>query len=356
MDGVCVGAKEVLRRVRSDGFHAGANVLEDHWVIEQCELSNNLYGIYLAPGGDTFGNGVLRDDHLGGNLLASIAIASSNVLDSATLQNLDLGFVPYGFYREPAPAGSVALGGFISNSLLENVWGESLGNGYIYGENGGRDRVERNTWINDAPVMDLAGDVRLPGRPAEALVRVGAWTDNDMIGSDFGNPNNYRMVTRALILAEDEIQGNDFGRAPDMVSGSSAARPALRGRVMLFNRFATGQAQGRWLTATAGVRAGEMLAEAGFDRAAPAAPGLPLAGVAMAAADAEGAVPVCDRGVVRAAKSAFALHRGERVGVASDDPTTVAPVASDAAGFATVWETAPQDSPDVTIVIGPSIR
>jgi hypothetical protein len=265
--------------------------------------------------------------------------------------------MPYGFYRERAPPGSpAALGGFISNSLLENVWGEALGNAYIYGENGEDDKVIHNVWIGDGPVMDLAGHFRVRDRPVEAVVQVGAFVDNDMIGSDFGNPNNYAVATRAVIQASANIQGNDFGRSPGLVAGSSAARPALRAPVVLFNRFATGQAEGRFLTALAAVHAGQFLAEAGGERAGPAAPGLPLAGVAMAPADAGGVVPVGDRGILRVAKGPTALRSGQPVGLAPGDPTRVDTRMDghgrDAASLGTVWQDAGADAPTAIIVLG----
>ena len=356
MDGFCIGAKEMLRRVRADFFHAGVNVLEDHWEIQDSEFSGNLYGVYLAAGGDTFGNGVLRDVYPGGSLLASIAVAAGSVLDSATLQNVHLGFAPYGFYREHAPPGSPAPLAFISNSLLENIWGEALGNGYIHGENGVGDVVVRNTWINTSPVMDLTGEYRIRDRPVEAVIQVGAFVDNDMIGSDFGNPNNYAMAARAVIAASANIQGNDFGRSPDLVAGSSSAKPALRAPVVLFNRFATGQAEGRFLTALSAVDVGQVMAEAGGDRTGPAAPGLPLAGVAMAAADAGAVVPVGNRGIVRVTKKAIPLRSGQAVGLVPGDPTRVDASAHDTASLGTVWQDVGADAPMAIIVLGLSNR
>jgi hypothetical protein len=353
MDGFCIGAKELIRRVRADGFHAGVNVLEDHWEIQDSEFAGNFYGIYLAPGGDTFGNGVLRDVFPVGNRMASIAIASSNVLDFATLQNVHLGFGPYGFYREARPAaGGRMLDGFITDSLLENVWGESIGDGYVFGENGSNDRVQHNVWINSAPVMDTAAAYRLHDRVPEALVRVGAWIDNEMIASDFGNPSNYNAVSRAIIEASDNIQGNAFGRAPDMVRLSSAAKPALVAPVVLFNRFTTGQAEGRFMVANKPVSAGEILSEAGYDHAEPAAVGRVLAGVAMSPAAAGEVLAVGDRGLVRTGKVREALHAGDPLGLARDDPTRAAAAPAGGPAFAAVWQDATVADRDVLAFLG----
>ena len=352
MDGFCIGAKQLLRRVRADGFHAGVNVLEDHWEIQDSEFAGNFYGIYLAPGGDTFGNGVLRDVFPVGNHMASIAVASSNVLDSATLHNVHLGFSPYGFYREAKPGGGVVLDGFISNSLLENVWGEDLGNGYIFGENGVHDRVQHNVWINSSPVMGLGGTYRLKDRRPSALVTVGAWIENEMINSDFGNPNNYHEVLRALIEARENIQGNSFGRAPDMVGGSSAAKPALVAPVVLSNSFGTGQVAGRFMVATKPVAAGAVLSEAGFDRTEPALPGRAVAGVAISSAAGGGVVAVADRGLVRVDKQAGVLRAGDRLGSAPDDPSRVAVVPAGSPAFAAAWEDAADSARDVTAYLG----
>jgi len=353
MDGFCLGAKQLLRRARADGFHAGVSVIEDHWEIQDTELTNNLYGVYLAPGGDTFGNGVLRDVILAGNLLASVAVAPGNMLDSATLQNVHLGFGPYGFYREAASGGERPIGSFVTNSLLENVWGEALGDGFVTGENHGTDVVYGNVWINVRPVMDTSGTYRLPGRTPDALVSVGRWTENDMIRSDFGDPANYRNVGRALLMAADTIQGNAFGRAPTLVDGSSPAKPALAAPVILLDTFDTGEASGRFMTVTAGVHAGEILADAGFDRADPAAPGRPIAGVALAAGGAGDAVPVASRGLVSIVKGTEPLRRGTPLGLAPGDPTRAAPAAAGAAILATVWEDAGPSAATVTAFLGP---
>lgn len=346
MDGACIGSKQLLRRVRAEGFRAGANVVGDHWEIEDSELTDNLYGVYLAPGSDTFGNGVLRDVFPAGNLLAGIAVSAGNTLDSATLRNVHLGFSPYGFYREAAARGGPVMHSFITNSVLENVWGESLGNGYIRGENGAQDRVARNVWINCRPVMNTP-NYRLDGAGPRAMVRVGSWSGNRMIDSDFGHPDNQAAIEGALIEAAEDITGNDFGRAPDMVAGSSPLRPALRAPLLMSNTFETGNAQGRFAVAVVPLGAGQILAERGADQVAPNAPGGMPAGVALAAAGAGEAVPVADRGIVAVAKAPTALRRGERLRIDPNAPTQVTGAGA-AAAFALAWQDAAADAGQVT--------
>ena len=232
LDGICITAADKISDVTVSGMHAGVNTLNDHWMIHKLTATNNGYGIYFAPFTSTMGNDVLSDVSDGGNTIASIAVSTSNQIDSAIMRNLSVGFNPYGFYREARTANITSqMTGFITQSELDYVFVEAIGQSYIYGEyascygSGFGCDVGGNTFVGGDPVV--AGDpgwaiLDQTGKPvpAKALVYVSSFNNNVLLNTKWGFA--YGSVTDGLIETVYEVQGNDFIDDNSLIFGATA--------------------------------------------------------------------------------------------------------------------------------------
>ena len=172
MDGLCIGEKARVQRVLASGFHAGFNLMRDHQMLENVEGSGDYFGIEFAANSDTFGNQHFVADSFSG-LLASIAIAWNGSFEYSMFDNVSVGFTPYSFYREAAPLGSSSSLSMLAGCNFNGVYAESVGNAFIYGENGAADTIVSNSWIGVSPTLDPSGNYRLAGRPVPAVVLCG---------------------------------------------------------------------------------------------------------------------------------------------------------------------------------------
>jgi len=101
-----------------------------HWWLIDSNITNNFYGIYLtATGGDN----KMLNDTLGGNTMASIAAQynSQSLGGGFTINDVHLGFGPYGIYREPGTDWQNGFGALATRGVMNNVGFECIGNGGI---------------------------------------------------------------------------------------------------------------------------------------------------------------------------------------------------------------------------------
>src|SRR6202034_3204736 len=97
----------------------------DHWYVRDSVAAGNQYGVYFSPYTITMGNQYFANDSFDGNSLASFGVAATDQMDSVVMNNVSTGFSPYGFYLEAVPSTVTGVaGGFLTNTPLENVWGE----------------------------------------------------------------------------------------------------------------------------------------------------------------------------------------------------------------------------------------
>jgi hypothetical protein len=327
MEGLCVGAKERIDHIYASQFHSGVNILEDHGALETVHVSNNFYGYYFGPGGDTLGNWSISNSEAVGEAWAALGVAWNSGLESSTLVNLDLGGnSPYAFYREVLPAGQTMVPNtFLANNTISNVNAEQVGEGYIFGENAG-DAVTENTFINDTPT--LSRNFQIAGRSALAVIDVGQFTINVSYDTDFSDSaGNFGLVRDAIVEASNNVQSNDFGFVPIEILNAPPNKPILKAGTVLFNTFTMDRARGEFRTAEAAVTAGQVLAFGlyAYDGGArPMAAGFVPLGVAAQTIGSGMVVPVIKRGLVPAAKdTTVGLVQGSAVCVSTTIATDV---------------------------------
>ena len=263
--------------------------------MREVELANNGYGVYFAPYSNTLGNQVIQESALVGNTIASIAVSSTNQIDSSLLKNLHTGFSPYGLYLEPKTANVGTPLTFLTNSTLMNVYIEAIGNGWIYG-NGETGLVANNTIIGGG-YSDVGAQVNyaLPNGSgghltAPAVVYVTEFDRNTMINTNW---SSYGSVTDAILETDWYCVGNLWINDQSFVFNATASVPSIKcSSNMSQDRFLTAAGDGLFRTSSAAVAAGAPLADAGGFRVTPFTDGRTFAGLAATPAGANGAVGV----------------------------------------------------------------
>ena len=295
MDGLCIGANARAYGMHVTFMRAGVNGVKDHWSLREVELANNGYGVYFAPYSNTLGNQVIQESALVGNTIASIAVSSTNQIDSSLLKNLHTGFSPYGLYLEPKTANVGTPLTFLTNSTLMNVYIEAIGNGWIYG-NGETGLVANNTIIGGG-YSDVGAQVNyaLPNGSgghltAPAVVYVTEFDRNTMINTNW---SSYGSVTDAILETDWYCVGNLWINDQSFVFNATASVPSIKcSSNMSQDRFLTAAGDGLFRTSSAAVAAGAPLADAGGFRVTPFTDGRTFAGLAATPAGANGGVGV----------------------------------------------------------------
>ena len=345
MDGLCLGSKDHVDHVWSGFFHAGANILEDHGQIEASDLSVNYYGVYFAPNGDVVGNWDIADTYMVGEAWSGIGVAWNNAIATSHIKNVDVGGnSPYSFYREVLPTGQSTIPmTFISGTTIDNAMGESVGDGYIYGENAG-DQITQNTFISGQPSIALSGNsaFQISGRSVKAAIYTGSLTYNTFANTDFSNNgSNMRQVADSLIETQVAISNNDFGNIGALIDSGSLTKPILNSTggngANHFNRFSTDRATGELDWTESGVTAGQIMSYGTQYNYFDVATGVVSAtttprGIAAQTVAQYGMVPIITQGYAVANKTtAAALASGSPVCVSVATPasiTTCAPGAN----------------------------
>jgi hypothetical protein len=296
MDGLCLGEGAKAYRLDIQAMRAGINGVRDHWNVQDSILSSNGYGIYFAPYGNSLGNAFFEGDDLSGNTVASIAVSASNDMDSATVQHTHTGNSPYGLFYEAMPTNYTATSGsFLTNSLLQNVFVESVGYGFLYGA-GQTGIVAGNNFVGMGAVGVNAAGSYIPGGPtvAPAVAYIAQFFNNTLTGTDWGQ-GYADGVSTAIVAASGFISQNTIVGDEYFVTGSSATVSPLAAPAAAANSFAFGQANGFFEAVSSAIGQGALLADGGA-AAVPYADGKPFAGIAAGAAGANKQVAIYTSG------------------------------------------------------------
>ena len=347
MDGVCIGEGDKVVDVRVDNMRAGINGVKDHWLLREDLLSNNGYGVYFAPYSSTMGNQLISDTSMVGNTIASVAVATTNQIDAATIRNSGTGFSPYGFYAE-ANTGNVSsrLGGLLTNSVLDNVAAEAVGNSWIYGA-GQTGVVQANTFIGGGALdVGTQASYAVPGG-APGAIFVNEFNYNTMIGT-FWAP--YASVRDAIVNASDNCSYNTWQNDYNFVfSATTSVAPLKCGNNKSKNEFFTGAGDGIFRQVGAALPAGLTVSDNGYVLDVAFANGKGFAGITATAAAAGEVVGILTHadflpGVVKAdpaqsvtvGQPVFATAGGVAGGMDQDGAIGVA-VAPSGSGTATLY-------------------
>ena len=295
MDGLCLGGGAKAWDLNIEGMRAGINGVKDHWTIRDSNFSNNGYGVYYAPYTSTMGNQSFTDISVGGNTIAGFAVSTTDQIDSSTFKNVHTGFSPYGFYREPVLATITNPIGFLSNSVLTNVWIEAVGNAWIYGA-GQVGNVVGNVFTGGG-FSDVGSQTAyaIPNGsggtlPAPAVIYTDVFASNTMIGTNW---SAYGSVTDGIVEASQSCFQNAWYDDINFVFNQTAAVPALKcGPNPQDDRFYNPQGDGLFRRVSTNVTAGEAVSDNGGFQVMPFVDGRSFAGITASPAVPNGIVGV----------------------------------------------------------------
>ena len=299
MDGLCLGAAAKASEIYVNGMRAGVNGVKDHWSLRDVVLSNNGYGIYFAPYSSTIGNQSIEDSSLVGNTIASIAVSTTNQIDSSILSNLHTGFSPYGLYYESNTSNTIRQLNFLSNSTLINIYIEAVGNGWIYGSEATGSAVNNTfiggsysdvgKWTEYALSNGSGGVISAP-----AVIYLNSFDNNTMVNttwSDYGN------VTDAIVESSSDCAGNLWINDRTFVfNANGVVQPLKCANSESGNKFLTAEASGMFQYVTAAVTAGVPLSDNGVSHVSRYVDGQTFAGIAATPAAANAVVGVISSG------------------------------------------------------------
>ena len=290
MDGLCIGETAAASDVDIEAMHAGLNGIRDHWSLRNVRLKNNGYGIYFAPYTTALGNQYVTNSDLTGNTIASVAVSSTNSIDSATFINDHTGFSPYGFYEETAPQTVSGPIGFLTNSLLQNVWIEGVGNAWLYAATA-FGNVIANTFIGGgASGVGSYTSYTLAGAPIPAVVYVPTFKQNTLIGTNW---SSYGNVSDAIIEASSDCSGNTWLDDPGFFQAATLTVPPLKCPSVVDDTFSSYRGKGAFFTTRVVVpSSGMALADVGGNAVTSFSEGMPFAGLSASPASANAAVAV----------------------------------------------------------------
>lgn len=294
MDGLCVGSNSKTDGLVAQYFHAGFNGIGQHWFLRTATLSNNGYGVYFGPydsaGG--VGNQVISDSQIVGNTIASIATSTTDTMDSVTFSAVHTGFGPYGFYQEIKPSTVTTPRSFLTNSVLTNVFIESVGNAWLYGPNDFYGIVDNNQFIGGG-FSDVGGHAqyKIVANPVPGVVDVAVFNNNQMIGTNWSAFGN---VSTAVVDIDGACNNNNWINDENFILGGTSAIPALScGQGPTPSMFSGGLGSGTFLATFSSLSSAFLpLTDLGGGTAQAYATGTPFAGIAAAPASAFTYVPV----------------------------------------------------------------
>jgi hypothetical protein len=247
MDGLCFGKGAIVDKVQAQGFHAGFNGNADHWYVRDSVAAGNQYGVYFSPYTITMGNQYFANDSFDGNSLASFGVAATDQMDSVVMNNVSTGFSPYGFYLEAVPSTVTGVaGGFLTNTTLENVWGEALGNGWIYGT-GQTGTVNGDTFIGAAvtsPGLN-SSSYKITASPVVGLIYAGAFNTNVMLNTSWGSGYSYATTAALIDVGTGACDSNMvIGDTTFVTNSTSTVAPYYCTGQFGYNTFSIGQGSG----------------------------------------------------------------------------------------------------------------
>ncbi len=142
MPGLWINGDAQVHRLNVRGYNQGILIQSNHQSIVECRCYGNYYGVYFAGGGSSFDNQYFYKCEFVSNNMAGIGIHGDNRICAAQLIAVHLGFEPYGIYKENTGTYSKDI---VTDSVLDTVWFESVGNAAIF-DQGGTKGVYNNTW------------------------------------------------------------------------------------------------------------------------------------------------------------------------------------------------------------------
>ncbi len=262
MDGVCVGESDRVASVRVDQMHAGFNVVKDHQLFDKVAAANNLYGVYFAPYSSTIGNQLISDSSLVGNTLASVAVATTNQIDASTIRNTGTGFGPYGFYAEANPSNvGQQIGGFLTNTVFDNVAAEAVGNSWIFGV--GQSGAVLSDTFTGGGYMDVGGQTSYAVAGGSlGGIYVNEFNNNTMVSTAW---SPYSAVTNAIVNVGDNCQYNVWHNDYQFVfNATTSVAPLKCGGNKSKDEFFTGQGDGLLHQVGANFAAGAAVQDNGY--------------------------------------------------------------------------------------------
>jgi hypothetical protein len=342
MSGLCIGEGAQVAEVDTRSFHAGYDLLNDHQKILRSTADYNWFGVEMAANSASGGNQDFEDNELLAQGLASIAAAWNFGIDSSIITNTHTGFSPYGYYREGVPFGQSSSSSFLTNTQLNNVGGEALGNGWMYGENGVSDIIEHNAFIETSPSIDPSRSYNIPSQGLYGVFVAGQFEYNTFLNSDItmnngGGATNYTFLTCALICMPapnaligsnkwlDSTSSNDMITGPDVTTQNWTSAPIWVAQYASNNVWSVGNASGSLVATTSAVTAGQVMAYNYAYYAAGAAPyssGAVARGVAVNAAAANGVVAVTEQGLASVNATNYASSAAPAY-ISTTTPTSV---------------------------------
>jgi hypothetical protein len=316
MSGLCIGESGQVYQVDVRSFHAGYDILNDHQKIARSQAEYNWFGVEMAANSNKAGNQDLENNEFLAEGLSSLAAAWNYGIDSSIITNTHTGFSPYGYYREGAPYGS-SVTGWLTNTQLNNVSGEALGNGWMYGENGVSDMIASNVFIESSPSVDPSRGFNIPSQGIYGVFVVGQFITNTFIGTNInmnngGSASDEIMISCALICAQapsslvgsnrwmDSLSSNSLITGTGVTTQSFTAPPIWVSQYSANNTWTAGNASGSFVTTDTAVTVGEVMAYTYSFFASSTTPmttGAVARGVAANAAAANGIVAVVEQGI-----------------------------------------------------------
>lgn len=284
MDGLCIGSNAQVHRFSTSYFHAGINGQGNHWSVYDSINNSNFYGIYLAPYTHTVGNQIITNTLYVGNTMASLAVATTNQLDSANITSSGFGFSPYGLYQEANPSTVTSPRGFATNNTFVDVGAEAVGNAWIYSPYS-YGLVIGNQFLGGG-FLDAGNNAtyKLSTDGKTAAINVGQFSQNTMTGTNW---SPYSGVTTAIIKATGACNTNMWVNDFNFVSSpTSTVQPFSCTGGASGNRFTGPNGEGTFMYANGGAitTAYVPLKDTGGSQNAPYTVGAPYAGLAASVA------------------------------------------------------------------------
>jgi hypothetical protein len=342
MSGLCMGEGSQAAEVDTRSFHSGYDLLNDHQKILRSTADYNWFGVEMAANSASGGNQDFENNEFLAQGLSSIAAAWNFGIDSSIITNTHTGFSPYGYYREGAPYNQSSSSSFLTNTQLNNVGGEALGNGWMYGENGVSDIIEHNVFIETSPSIDPGRTYNIPTQGIYGVFVAGQFEYNTFLSSDIamnngGTATNYSFLTCALICmpAPNSLIGTnrwaDSTASNGMITGAGVttqnwtSAPIWVAQYASNNVWSNGNASGSLVSTTSAVTPGQVMAYSYAYYAAGAAPyssGAVARGVAVNAAAANGVVAITEQGLASVNATNYASSASPAY-ISTTTPTSV---------------------------------
>lgn len=154
---------------RSDRFFSGFSVIEHHETFISCLANGNRYGVYFSGLGsaNTFDQTFISTV-LTGNSLASVGIASGELIGTSSFVKTHFGFSPYCVHKE-----ATATDEYLTElTTFEACTFEAYGNGIFYDESL-RNAITNTMFLNCTDSVPFSATYKAASRAADWVINVG---------------------------------------------------------------------------------------------------------------------------------------------------------------------------------------